>query len=91
MEASTKASIKILKNPSNNNQIVFHLEGVDNPADYQIAIIDMNGRIVNTQSLNDYYLNAGSITLEGLNLSKGVYILKLYNNTSRLTSKVLVD
>jgi hypothetical protein len=91
VETLSEAKIQVLKNPSNSNQIVFNLQGIDNPADYNIAVVDMNGRLVSTQSLRNYYQSSGSITLDGLNLSKGVYILNVYNNTSRLVSKVLVD
>jgi hypothetical protein len=67
------------------------LEGIDNPADYHVAVVDMNGRVVNSTSLRNYFQNDGVITMDGLNLSKGVYVLNVYNNSSRLVSKVLVN
>lgn len=91
VETVTKAKITVLKNPSTSNQIVFSMQGIDNPADYNVAVVDMNGRVVSTTSLRNYYLSDGVITVDGLNLSKGVYVLNVYNNSSRLVSKVLVD
>jgi uncharacterized repeat protein (TIGR01451 family) len=83
-------AIKVLKNPSDRNQIVMNISA-EPSAQWVLNLVDLNGRIIRTEKLNGTEVLNESYVLSGLNLNKGTYVIMVSNAVERVTAKVLVN
>lgn len=78
-------NIKVYPNPSNGN---FFIKSKDLGTNAKVAIYDMNGRVVHTSGFN---VATGESTNEfNVNLTKGVYLLKVTSSKANYTQKLIV-
>jgi len=90
VQSELKPELKVLKSPSDRNQLVFMLNGVESQ-EFQASIVDMNGKVINSIALSSLPTDGQMITMDGLSLNKGIYILNVHNNRERLVQRVMVD
>jgi len=90
VQRELKPELKVLKNPSDRNQLVFMLNGVESQ-EFQATIVDMNGKVISSLALSSLPTDGQMITMDGLSLNKGLYILNVHNNRERLVQRILVD
>ena len=83
-ELSTIAS-NLFPNPVNNQDAV--LELTDVTGEVVIRIVDITGKLVNTQKVT----TNGRIVLPTQNLNPGVYIVNVSNNEGSTTQKLIVE
>jgi len=78
-------NIKVYPNPSSGN---FFIKSKDLGSNANVAIYDMNGRVVHTSGFN---AATGESTNEfNVNLTKGVYLLKVTSSKANYTQKLIV-
>lgn len=78
-------NIKVYPNPSNGN---FFIKSKDLGSHAKVAIYDMNGRVVHTSGFN---VVTGESTNEfNVNLTKGVYLLKVTSSKANYTQKLII-
>lgn len=78
-------NIKVYPNPSNGN---FFIKSKDLGGNAKVAIYDMNGRIVHTSGFN--VLTGESTNEFNVNLTKGVYLLKVTSPKANYTQKLII-
>ena len=78
------AAVNVFPNPATN---VLNIEVVYANTGLSIELIDINGRIVSTDVNSLTSSNAATISLE--NLEKGVYSLRLFNEETQHTYKIV--
>lgn len=71
---------------SNENALGIYLENSIPYADYNVSIIDMQGRIVQNQTLT-----GSTIYFENLDLSSGVYAIVVSNGAKTISEKIAVS
>ena len=78
-------NIKVYPNPSSGN---FFIKSKDLGSNANVTIYDMNGRVVHTSGFN---AATGESTNEfNVNLTKGVYLLKVTSSKANYTQKLIV-
>lgn len=77
--ASTETSI--YPNPAKDVVYIMSKEGIS-----KAELIDMTGRVISTQAIK---MNQSKGSVDTSNLSKGIYILKLYTKDGVVTKKVI--
>jgi len=78
-------NIKVYPNPSNGN---FFIKSKDLGGNAKVAIYDMNGRVVHTSGFN--VLTGESTNEFNVNLTKGVYLLKVTSPKANYTQKLII-
>ncbi|WP_081871805.1 reprolysin-like metallopeptidase [Chryseobacterium sp. FH1] len=78
-------NIKVYPNPSNGN---FFIKSKDLGGNAKVAIYDMNGRVVHTSGFNG--LTGESTNEFNVNLTKGIYLLKVTSVKGNYTQKLIV-
>ena len=78
-------NIKVYPNPSNGN---FFIKSKDLGGNAKVAIYDMNGRVVHTSGFN--VLTGESTNEFNINLTKGVYLLKVTSPKANYTQKLII-
>ena len=78
-------NIKVYPNPSNGN---FFIKSRDLGGNAKVAIYDMNGRMVHTSGFN--VLTGESTNEFNVNLTKGVYLLKVTSPKANYTQKLII-
>ncbi|WP_379968728.1 reprolysin-like metallopeptidase [Epilithonimonas sp. UC225_85] len=78
-------NIKVYPNPSNGN---FFIKSKDLGGNAKVAIYDMNGRLVHTSGFN--VLTGESTNEFNVNLTKGVYLLKVTSPKANYTQKLII-
>jgi hypothetical protein len=81
IENTFENSVSVFPNPAKD---VLHIGSVSNQK-ITVQLLDINGKVQLEQSVE------ASATIDLKGLSKGVYILKLSNNTQHITRKVVVE
>jgi predicted nuclease of predicted toxin-antitoxin system len=87
-EKIARTTVNILQNPSSRNRIVYSIDSEINN-EYSVRLIDTNGQVIAITSVN--IDNENTYSIEGLSLTKGIYLLSINNNQERITKKVLVN
>jgi hypothetical protein len=87
-EIETPASILLYPNPTRDNVNVSY--NTDMSGTIAINIYDVTGRVVSSQQL-DAAKGLNTYTLNTTDLQKGIYILSLDNQGSRLIEKLIID
>ena len=87
-EEVTQTSVSILQNPSSRNRILYSIDS-DRNNEYSVNLIDTNGQVLAATSVKIEKGNTYSI--EGLSLTKGIYLLSVNNNQEKITKKILVN
>ena len=64
------------------NELTIQLNKVD---DYRVTLFDISGKVV----LRDSFNQTKSISLNGSNLSQGQYVVRIQNNTSVISRKII--
>ncbi len=78
-------NIKVYPNPSNGN---FFIKSKDLGGNAKVTIYDMNGRVVHTSGFNG--LTGESTNEFNVNLTKGVYMLKVTSPKANYTQKLMI-
>lgn len=78
-------NIKVYPNPSTGN---FFIKSKDLGGNAKVAIYDMNGRVVHTSGFN--VLSGESTNEFNVNLTKGVYLLKVTSPKANYTQKLII-
>jgi hypothetical protein len=88
----------------NNNELVTGVSVYPNPAadkaevsfnlnaasDVTINVVDLNGKVVNSNVLKNLAVGANSTSLNVANLANGVYSVVIKSNDSTVTKKLVV-
>jgi len=78
-------NIKVYPNPSNGN---FFIKSKDLGGNAKVTIYDMNGRVVHTSGFN--VLTGESTNEFNVNLTKGIYLLKVTSPKANYTQKMII-
>lgn len=89
---SDKADAKVYPNPSNGNQLKVSLENFESGR-YDLAVINANGQVLinNTVQLSDNNQDSYFDLLNGAQLSKGIYFVRILYNGELITKKLIVN
>jgi len=82
-------SISLFPNPATNEvSLQFTLSEIN---DITIKVIDLNGKVIETQSFNNATTGANSITLNVSNYANGIYSVVLQSNETLTTKKLVIN
>lgn len=87
-EDAVETTVSVLQNPSSRNRILYSIDAERNN-EYSVSLIDTNGQVI--AYTNVVVENSDTYSIEGLSLTKGVYLLNINNNQERIVKKVLVN
>lgn len=89
---SNKADAKVYPNPSNGNQLKVSLENFESGR-YDLAVINANGQVLinNTVQLSENNQDSYFDLLNGAQLSKGIYFVRIQYNGELITKKLIVN
>lgn len=89
---SNKADAKVYPNPSNGNQLKVSLENFESGR-YDLAVINANGQVLinNTVQLSENNQDSYFDLLNGAQLSKGIYFVRIQYNGDLITKKLIVN
>ena len=87
-EDVVETTVSVLQNPSSRNRILYSIDAERNN-EYSVSLIDTNGQVI--AQTNVVVENSDTYSIEGLSLTKGVYLLNVNNNQERIVKKVLVN
>jgi hypothetical protein len=85
-EDVTMIDFTVFPNPS-NGMVTLNIENVSD--DLKLAVFDLNGRMIHSENVNGRYNNFNK-QLDFSRFSKGIYLVKLYNEHTNLTKKILL-
>ncbi len=81
------ASLTLYPNPASSEvSVIVNAE----PGEYRIDVVDMKGRIVNTQAMT-LATNNGSITIDISTLARGTYFVKISNGDFKVVRKLIAQ
>lgn len=86
---ATKASANVYPIPSNGNYINVSLNNFDNTT-LALRVVDINGRIIHQQQLNNLANNTHRIDFSN-KLNSGIYFIQLTGNQTKETVKIIVQ
>jgi hypothetical protein len=87
---SAEPSMTLFPNPSNGQELNLMVQGLEID-DTFMRIMDMNGRLISESRL-DADVKSGSMNLRfDSKLSKGLYILQVYNDKAILSERFTVE
>jgi len=85
LEHTKDNSIKIFPNPNNG---IFSILILGEIEDFNIEVINSSGKVVHRSNIGKNQMNR--IDLSTDNIARGVYFIKIYNNTRSMVSRVIV-
>jgi hypothetical protein len=85
---SSVLDLAVLGNATANNMTLSY--NTEKAGTYKLAIYDLTGRQVYTQFVTLHTGN-DNITIDGLNLNSGLYIVKLGNETTNSVAKAIIE
>jgi hypothetical protein len=87
VNALTTENVSVYPNPT-NDVLNIQLNAFNSELTGTVEIVDVTGKVILTETINNF---AGNTQLNVSSLDKGLYIVRVSNGVSTLTSKVIVD
>ncbi|MEZ4890332.1 MAG: T9SS type A sorting domain-containing protein [Crocinitomicaceae bacterium] len=82
------SGVSVYPNPAADNaEVSFNLNAA---SDVTINVVDVNGKVVNSNVLKNLAVGANSTSLNVANLANGVYSVVIKSNDSTVTKKLVV-
>jgi hypothetical protein len=89
VQFNTNYDFSIFPNPLNNNQTLLITLNNNFKSQVELTIYDASGKIVITRFFN--IVEQKDIKLENLNLSSGLYVVRLNNDFMSMTKKLIIE